>query len=58
MSPKVGRPPIENPKDVMIRVRMDEETTKKLDQCAKVLKTSKSEIVRMGINKIADELEK
>ena len=55
MSPKTGRPPAENPKGTMIRVRMDEETVKKLDHCAEVLKTSKSEIIRMGINKIAEE---
>ena len=55
MSPKTGRPPVENPKDTMFRVRLDAETAKKLDKCAEKLKTSKSEIIRMGINRIADE---
>lgn len=55
MSPKTGRPHSNNPKGTMIRVRMDEETVKKLDLCAETLKTTKSEIIRMGINKIAEE---
>lgn len=58
MSPRTGRPPAENPKDTMIRVRMDAETVKKLDKCANALETSRSEVIRMGINRIADEIKK
>lgn len=58
MSPRTGRPPVENPKDTMIRVRMDAETVKKLDACAKALETSRSEIIRMGIDRIADDVKK
>lgn len=48
----------DNPKDTMIRVRMDKETVEKLEYCAKALDVSKSEIIRMGIGKIYDELKK
>ena len=58
MSPKIGRPPSENPKDKMIRVRMDSETIEKLDQCAESLETTRSEVIRMGIDRIADEIKK
>lgn len=58
MSPTKGRPPINNPKDIMIRVRMDKETVDKLDACAEALNTSRSEVIRKGIEKVADEMKK
>ncbi|MCI5499354.1 MAG: ribbon-helix-helix domain-containing protein [Clostridiales bacterium] len=45
---KMGRP-TESPKDYMLRVRMDAETLRKLDECCKVEGLSRSEVVRQGI---------
>lgn len=39
----------DTPKDQMIRVRMDGQTVKKLNHLADIQKTSKSEIIRNGI---------
>lgn len=58
MSPPAGRPKSENPKDTMIRVRMDKETVERLDACAKALETSRSEIIRIGIDKVEAEIKK
>ena len=44
-----GRPLSENPKDFMLRVRLDQETLKQLDECCKAQQLSRSEIVRNGI---------
>lgn len=49
MVAKIGRPASENPKDYMLRVRMDEETLKQLDACCKAENLSRSEVVRKGI---------
>lgn len=49
MVAKKGRPPVENPKDYMLRVRMDAETLKQLDECCEAENLSRSEIVRKGI---------
>lgn len=49
MVAKIGRPASENPKDYMLRVRMDEETLKQLDECCKAESFSRSEVVRKGI---------
>ena len=49
MSPKTGRPKSENPKGTMLRVRIDEETLRKLEETSTELKISKSEVVRNGI---------
>lgn len=51
MAAKMGRP-TDNPKNAMIRVRMDEDTVKMLDECADSLKSSRSEIIRAGVKKI------
>lgn len=48
---KLGRP-TDNPLYFGIRTRMDEETVKMLEYCAKAKKTSKSEIIREGIKAI------
>ena len=39
----------DNPKDFMLRVRLDQETLKQLDECCKAQQLSRSEIVRNGI---------
>ena len=49
MVAKRGRPVTENPKDYMLRVRMDEDTLQKLDDCCKEFHLSRSEVVRKGI---------
>lgn len=58
MSPKMGRPPIEKPKDFMLRVRLDKETVEDLKECAESLKTNNSEIVRKGIQLVKSEIQK
>jgi predicted transcriptional regulator len=39
----------DNPKDYMLRTRLDEETLKKLDYSAEKFDVSRSEVVRRGI---------
>ena len=39
----------DNPKDYMLRVRMDSETSEKLEFLSEKMKISKSEVVRKGI---------
>jgi len=55
MVAKKGRPVSENPKDYMLRVRMDEQTLQQLDECCEAENLSRSEVVRKGIqNSIAN----
>lgn len=56
MSPKTGRPKVENPKDTMLRVRLDEGYCRKLNKCAESLNMSKSEIVRKGIDLVEQSI--
>ena len=55
---KIGRPPSDNPKSETIRIRVDSDTVKKLDECSLALDTNRSKIVRKGIDKIHDDLKK
>lgn len=46
---KKGTKLTDNPKDYMLRVRLDKETTEKLDYVSEKMKISRSEVVREGI---------
>lgn len=50
MSPRIGRPKSENVKDTMLRVRIDEETERKLAIASKNMNLTKSDVVRNGID--------
>ncbi|MBQ8537840.1 MAG: CopG family transcriptional regulator [Clostridia bacterium] len=49
MSPRIGRPKVENAKDARIGVRLDQETVRKLDEVAALRNESRSEVIRRGI---------
>lgn len=57
MNAKRGRP-TESPKTAMVRVRMDEETVKMMDECAEKMNTTRSDIIRTGITKVYAEIKK
>ena len=51
-------PKPENPKDTMLRVRVDKITLAKLDESAEQLETTRSDIVRKGIDMVHGTLKK
>ncbi|MNJ81351.1 Ribbon-helix-helix protein, copG family [compost metagenome] len=57
-SKKMGRPLSDNPKSETIKVRVNQELLSKLDELAEKLKMTRSDIVRQGIEKMYDDLEK
>jgi predicted transcriptional regulator len=57
-SKKMGRPKSDKPKSKTIEIRVDDEILNKLDASAEKLNTNRSDIVRKGIEKIYDELQK
>lgn len=58
MSPRTGRPRKDNPKDTRIQIRLDKETLEKLDKCAEKKNTTRSEVIREGIDLVNEELKK
>lgn len=58
MAVKRGRPPLESPKDYMLRVRFNREELKILDECCKALGLSRSEVARKGIEELHKQAKK
>ncbi len=58
MSPRTGRPLKDNPKDTRIQIRLDKETLDKLDDCANNKNTTRSDVIRQGINLVYAETQK
>ena len=56
MSPRTGRPKIDNPKNERITVRLDNETASILNQYCEQKKVEKAEAIRKGIKKLKSEL--
>ncbi|MGN1480731.1 ribbon-helix-helix protein, CopG family [Porcipelethomonas sp.] len=54
----MGRPKSNNPKDVRLQIRADRETIKKLDYCAEKNHSSRSEVVRQGIDLVYAKIKK
>lgn len=58
MSPRTGRPKVENPKDIQLKIRADKQTMEDLDFCCEKLDKTRSDIIRLGIQKVKTEVEK
>lgn len=55
---KMGRPLSDNPLCERLYLRVDTKTKDMLDACTETLKTTRSEVLRMGIEKVYDDLKK
>ena len=54
---KLGRP-TDNPTDIVLKIRLDKDTSKKLEECSEKMEVSKAEVVRQGIHRMHDGLKK
>lgn len=57
LSPRTGRP-TDNPKNLSTRIRMSDDDIKRLEFCCTKSGKTKAEIIRIGIQKVYDELKK
>ncbi|OJU14892.1 MAG: CopG family transcriptional regulator [Clostridiales bacterium 43-6] len=53
----MGRP-TDNPKNISVKFRADDETIHKLKECSEELKVSQAEILRRGVHRVHDDLKK
>lgn len=58
MQPRTGRPKAENPKDIQLKIRADKQLISDLDFCCEKLNKNRSDIIRLGIQKVKAEAEK
>ena len=56
MSPRTGRPKIDNPKKERITVRLDNESVETLDAYCEQKNVDKAEAIRIGIRKLKSEI--
>lgn len=57
MNARMGRP-TNNPRVIQTRIRMSEEEAEMLEECAKALNTTKTEVIITGIKKVYAEIKK
>ena len=55
MSPRTGRPKVDNPKTIEVKARIDEETNKRLIEYCKKNNTTRTEVVRQGIEMVINK---
>ena len=55
---KIGRPLSDNPLKERLYLRVDDKTKNMLDECTDLLQTTRSEIIRRGIEKVHEDLKK
>jgi len=58
VSPRTGRPKAEHPKDIQLKIRADKKTIEDLEFCCEKLNKTKSDVIRLGIQKVKTEVEK
>jgi len=58
MSPRTGRPKIDNPKSERITVRLDNESSMILNEYCKQKGVEKADAVRIGISKLKSDIKK
>ncbi len=58
MSPRTGRPKAEHPKDIQLKIRADQKTIEDLEFCCDKLDKTKSDVIRLGIQKVKAEVDK
>lgn len=58
MSPRTGRPPSENPKNIEVKARIDEDTARRLLAYCERLGITRTEALRKGIERILEDVEK
>lgn len=55
MSPRTGRPKVDKPKTIEVKARIDEETNGKLIKFCEENQLSRTDVVRMGIEKVLND---
>jgi len=58
MSPRTGRPPKENPRNVNLNLRLTKDEAALIQECADSLKTTRTEVIIRGVKMVRAYLEK
>lgn len=53
MSPRTGRPPSKNPRNINLKIRLNDYENELLEECVKISGKTKTEIITEGVYEIA-----
>lgn len=57
LSPKTGRPPKENPRNVNLNIRVTKDEAALIQDCADELNTTRTDVIIKGVKMVKAELE-
>ncbi len=57
MSPRTGRPPKENPRNVNLNIRITKNESERIQKCADKLNMTRTDAIMKGINLVEKEIE-
>lgn len=57
MSPRTGRPPKENPRNVNLNLRLTTGEAELIQECADALNTTRTEVIVAGVKLVKERLE-
>lgn len=58
MSPKLGRPPKENPRNINLNIRITKDESRRIQNCADKLNMTRTDTIMKGIGMVEEEIEK
>ena len=56
MSPKMGRPPKENPRNVNLNIRITNDEAKRIQECADKMNITRTDTIMKGIDLVEKEI--
>ena len=58
MSPRTGRPPKENPRNINLNIRLTQSEADLIQECADKLNKTRTDTIMQGIDLVKSELDK
>ena len=58
MSPRTGRPPKKNPRNINLNIRITNDEAQRIKNCANKMNVTRTDAIMMGIGLVEKEIEK
>ena len=58
VSPRTGRPPKENPRNINLNIRISKDEADLIQECAEILEITRTDVIVKGVQLVKDELGK
>ena len=58
LSPRIGRPPKDNPRNINLNIRISKDEANLIQKCADELEMTRTDVIIKGVNLVEKELKK